>query len=144
VNASSLEWLETADLVQMASDQQMERYEGDPWEEVIGPWVEERPIVSISEVLQKCVQKPQALWTQTDKNPRRPVSEGVGLGAIPGAARVAAAMALSERRVTIVPDLFPVRSRSVPRRTRVLDNQIETRGKGTLFIEREEKCVGGG
>ena len=30
-------WLETADLVQMASDQQIERYEGDPWEEVIGP-----------------------------------------------------------------------------------------------------------
>jgi predicted P-loop ATPase len=61
-------WLETAELVQMASDQQMERYEGDPWEEVIGPWVEERPSVSISEVLQKCVQKAQALWTQTDKN----------------------------------------------------------------------------
>jgi microcompartment protein CcmL/EutN len=26
----------------------------------------------------------------------------------------------------------------------VLDNQIETREKGTLFNEREEKCVGGG
>jgi conjugative relaxase-like TrwC/TraI family protein len=26
----------------------------------------------------------------------------------------------------------------------VLDNQIETRKKGTLFIEREEKCAGGG
>jgi hypothetical protein len=26
----------------------------------------------------------------------------------------------------------------------VLDNQFETRKKGTLFIEREEKCVGGG
>ena len=52
----------------MASDQQIDRYEGDPWEEVIGPWVEERPSVSISEVLQKCVQKAQALWTQTDKS----------------------------------------------------------------------------
>jgi hypothetical protein len=61
-------WLETADLVQMASDQQIERYEGDPWEEVIGPWVESRPSASISEVLEKCLQKAQALWTQTDKN----------------------------------------------------------------------------
>jgi len=42
-------WLDTADLVQMASDQQIERYEGDPWEEVIGPWVESRPSASISE-----------------------------------------------------------------------------------------------
>jgi hypothetical protein len=46
----------------------MERYEGDPWEEVIGPWVEARSSVSISEVLEKCLQKAQALWTQTDKN----------------------------------------------------------------------------
>ena len=61
-------WLETADLVQMASDQQIDRYEGDPWEEVIGPWVEAHPSVSISEVLEKCLQKAQALWTQTDKN----------------------------------------------------------------------------
>jgi predicted P-loop ATPase len=61
-------WLDTADLVQMASDQQMERYEDDPWEEVIGPWIDARTSVSISEVLEKCLQKPQALWTQTDKN----------------------------------------------------------------------------
>jgi predicted P-loop ATPase len=61
-------WLETTDLVQMASDQQIERYEGDPWEEVIGPWVDCRPNVSMSEVLEKCLQKAQALWTQTDKN----------------------------------------------------------------------------
>lgn len=50
-------WLETSDLVQMASDEQIERYEGDPWEEVIGPWVEARSSVSISELLEKCIQK---------------------------------------------------------------------------------------
>jgi putative DNA primase/helicase len=49
------------------SDQQIDRYEGDPWEEVIGPWLESRTSVSISEVLEKCLQKAQALWTQTDK-----------------------------------------------------------------------------
>ena len=61
-------WLETAELVQMASDQQTERYEGDPWEEVIAPWIEVQASVSICEVLEKCLQKPQGLWTQTDKN----------------------------------------------------------------------------
>ena len=30
--AGAVWWLETAELVQMASDQQIERYEGDPWE----------------------------------------------------------------------------------------------------------------
>jgi predicted P-loop ATPase len=61
-------WLDTADLVQLAADQQIERYEGDPWEEVIGPWLESRTSASIGEVLEKCVQKAHALWTQADKN----------------------------------------------------------------------------
>jgi predicted P-loop ATPase len=61
-------WLETAELIHLAADQQIERYEGDPWEEVIGPWLEARSSTSISEVLERCLQKPQALWTQTDKN----------------------------------------------------------------------------
>jgi hypothetical protein len=52
---------------QLASDQQEARYEGDPWEEVIGPWLERRESTAISEVLEKCISKPQALWTQTDK-----------------------------------------------------------------------------
>jgi predicted P-loop ATPase len=50
-------WLETADLVQLASDEQVERYEGDPWEEVIGPWAESRSSVSISEVLRSACKK---------------------------------------------------------------------------------------
>ncbi len=61
-------WLETAELVHMAADQQIERYEGDPWEEVIGPWLEARSSTSISEILERCLQKPQGLWNQADKN----------------------------------------------------------------------------
>jgi predicted P-loop ATPase len=61
-------WLESAELVQLASEEQLQRYEGDPWEEIIGPWLELRSSASISEVLQKCLEKPQSLWTQTDKN----------------------------------------------------------------------------
>ena len=49
------------------SDEQTQRYEGDPWEEVIGPWLEHTESTAISEVLEKCISKPQALWTQTDK-----------------------------------------------------------------------------
>ena len=60
-------WLDTPDLVRLASDQQEARYEGDPWEEVIGPWLENRQSTAISEVLEKCLSKPQAQWTQTDK-----------------------------------------------------------------------------
>src|SRR4030095_10421381 len=60
-------WLDTPDLGQLASDQQEARYEGDPWEEVIGPWLESRQSTAISEVLAKCLNKPQAQWTQTDK-----------------------------------------------------------------------------
>jgi len=39
-----------------------------PGEEVIGPWLDARTSSSISEVLERCLQKAQALWTQTDKN----------------------------------------------------------------------------
>ena len=65
--AGSVWWLDTAELIQLASDQQVDRYEGDPWEEVIAPWIETKSSVSISEVLEKCLAKPQAQWTQTDK-----------------------------------------------------------------------------
>lgn len=61
-------WLDSAELIQMASHEQSERYEGDPWEEVIGRWAEDRSNLSIGEVLERCLQKPQGLWTQSDKN----------------------------------------------------------------------------
>ena len=67
LEAGHVWWLDTPDLVQLASDQQEARYEGDPWEEVIGPWLESRHSTAISEVLEKCITKPQAQWTQTDK-----------------------------------------------------------------------------
>jgi predicted P-loop ATPase len=61
-------WLETTELVGIAAAEQADRYEGDPWEEVIGRWAEDRQSVSISEVLSRCLDKPQALWAQVDKN----------------------------------------------------------------------------
>jgi hypothetical protein len=112
-DAGAVWWLETNELAQMASNQQMERYEGDPWEEVISPWLEARSSVLISEVLEKCLQKAQALWTQTDKNRAARCLKALGVGAISRAARRAIGVALSEGEVTscsqCVPGLFPVR-----------------------------------
>jgi hypothetical protein len=67
-DAGCVWWLDLEELVRMAWDQQTERYEGGPWEEVIGRWTDDRSNVSIGEVLEKCLQKPQGLWTQSDKN----------------------------------------------------------------------------
>lgn len=67
-DAGAVWWLETAELVRMATDQPIDRYEGDRWEEVIEPWLETRTDVSISEVRAKCLEKAQALWTQANKN----------------------------------------------------------------------------
>ena len=54
-DAGAVWWLETTELVQMASDQQIDRYEGDRCEEVIGPWLESRASVSISKMLEKAL-----------------------------------------------------------------------------------------
>jgi predicted P-loop ATPase len=61
-------WLDTSALVEIAAEEQSARYQGDPWEEIIGPWLEFHSSTFISEVLEKCVNKPQAQWTQADKN----------------------------------------------------------------------------
>jgi predicted P-loop ATPase len=61
-------WLDTSALVEIAVEEQAARYQGDPWEEIIAPWLEVRSSTSVSEVLEKCVNKPQAQWTQADKS----------------------------------------------------------------------------
>jgi len=61
-------WLETAELVEAAEQQQAERYEEDPWSEVIASWAEVRETVALSEILENCLAKPRSQWTQVDKN----------------------------------------------------------------------------
>jgi predicted P-loop ATPase len=61
-------WLETEELVGAAATQQADRYDGDPWEELVARWSEGRTSVSISDILMRCLDKPKAQWTQTDKN----------------------------------------------------------------------------
>jgi predicted P-loop ATPase len=61
-------WLDSPELNQRAAEEQADRYEGDPWDELILPWVESRDSVSITEVLSYCIEKKKDTWTQADKN----------------------------------------------------------------------------
>ncbi|MBI4459080.1 MAG: P-loop ATPase, partial [Acidobacteria bacterium] len=83
--SGSVWWLDSVELNRVARQEQADRYEGDPWDEVIAGWLEHptarhdcgNPIapftsddesVSIHDVLLHCIGKRQELWTQADKN----------------------------------------------------------------------------
>jgi predicted P-loop ATPase len=51
-----------------AAEEQAERYEGDPWDDLILKWVEGRESVSIPEILAQCIEKKTDMWTQMDRN----------------------------------------------------------------------------
>ncbi|MGA7412605.1 MAG: virulence-associated E family protein, partial [Bryobacteraceae bacterium] len=71
-------WLETAELVEEAAAEQADRYEGDPWEELVARWIEDRSSAAIGEVLSLCLDKPRAQWTQSDKNRVARCLQGLG------------------------------------------------------------------
>ena len=61
-------WLDSVDLNREAAEEQAERYEGDPWDELILKWIEGRESVSIPEILAQCIEKKTEMWTQMDRN----------------------------------------------------------------------------
>ena len=61
-------WLDSRELNERAAEEQAARYEGDPWDDLIRRWVEERESVSITEILEGCIDKRKDQWTQMDKN----------------------------------------------------------------------------
>jgi predicted P-loop ATPase len=61
-------WLDSVELNREASREQEERYEGDPWDELIMEWAEGRESVSIADVLSLCLEKKVDLWTQWDRS----------------------------------------------------------------------------
>jgi putative DNA primase/helicase len=79
-------WLDEAEVVQDAIEEQRSRYQSDVWHETIAKWLEEpvarldehghpvapfranRNSVSIDEVLHHCIGKRLEMWTQPDKN----------------------------------------------------------------------------
>ena len=52
----------------LAREEQAGRYDADPWQELIAGWIEPHDNVSISELLDNCLKKPQAQWMQSDEN----------------------------------------------------------------------------
>ena len=110
-------WLDSGDLTLLAREQQTGRYDADPWQELIADWTEPRESVSIGEVLENCLNKPQAQWMPADKESDRALPARVGVGTISGMARNAAGMALPKSgyagvNVTSITSVF-VRSQRV-------------------------------
>jgi predicted P-loop ATPase len=61
-------WLDSVTLNQDATEEQAERYEDDPWDELILAWVDDRESVSLTEILMSCLEKKKDQWNQADKN----------------------------------------------------------------------------
>jgi len=60
-------WLDSVALNREAAEEQADRYEGDPWDELILGWAAGRESVTIADVLSFCLEKKKDLWTQWDK-----------------------------------------------------------------------------
>jgi predicted P-loop ATPase/DNA primase len=61
-------WLDSVVLNREAAEEQADRYEGDPWDELIMAWAASRESVSIADVLSVCLEKKKDQWTQWDRN----------------------------------------------------------------------------
>jgi predicted P-loop ATPase len=84
--AGSVWWLECPELNRAAALEQLDRYDGDPWDELIASWVRQpaercedgHPVtpamtsdqesVTVVDVLTHCIGKRQEQWLQIDKN----------------------------------------------------------------------------
>ncbi len=61
-------WLDSKTLVETAAGEQQARYEGDVWDELIAAWLCGRETVSVSGVLEFCLEKKKDVWMQADQN----------------------------------------------------------------------------
>jgi predicted P-loop ATPase len=64
-------WLDTAELNQLAREEQSARYEGDAWDGLILEWANSRldagsDSISVPEVLDQCLGKKKDQWTRGD------------------------------------------------------------------------------
>lgn len=60
-------WLDSTVLNEAAEEEQASRYDGDPWQDKIRVFIENRDSVSIAEILGECIVKPAERWTQADR-----------------------------------------------------------------------------
>jgi predicted P-loop ATPase len=61
-------WLDSLELNRQAAIEQSDRYDADPWQNLIAAWVESKSTTSVEEILERCVQKPTGQWGQQDMN----------------------------------------------------------------------------
>lgn len=61
-------WLDTPALIAEAEEEQRQRFDSDPWEDLVRKFLATRNDVSVIEVLDQCVKKLSKDWTQLDKN----------------------------------------------------------------------------
>ena len=79
-------WLDDAEVIQAAIEEQQKRYQADVWQEQIATWLEtpterrdenghpvaayssNRESVTVSDILSHCIGKRLEMWTQSDKN----------------------------------------------------------------------------
>jgi predicted P-loop ATPase len=61
-------WLQHSDLVQAASVEQEGRFDADPWLSIIARWLSGRIDASVDDVMEHCLEKQRAQWTQSDKS----------------------------------------------------------------------------
>ena len=60
-------WLDTQELINAATAEQEARYQPDPWEGVIGDWIDGRSEVTTADVLREALYKQTGQWTRADE-----------------------------------------------------------------------------
>jgi predicted P-loop ATPase len=61
-------WLEDDAVVSQARAEQAERYQTDPWHEVIVDYLHDKRKITVQELLEKAIQSPKDRWDQRAKN----------------------------------------------------------------------------
>jgi predicted P-loop ATPase len=61
-------WLDCYELNQAAEQQQDDRYDGDPWQELIADYLGGQHDTSITKLLEHCIEKKKDQWNKLDKN----------------------------------------------------------------------------
>jgi putative DNA primase/helicase len=59
-------WLDSEELVKAAAVEQQDRYEGDAWDEKIAEFIASRDTVSVPNILELCIEKPEKDWSRAD------------------------------------------------------------------------------
>ena len=65
-------WIQDEDVLREAGNEQEDRYEADPWDELIAEFVKDRDSVSLKEILIDCLKKGYGRMEPAGANPGSP------------------------------------------------------------------------